>query len=79
MIILTDDALCRLAQAVIQDAVRVTKSDWREAERRDAAQFLVAHDGAELWLKIAGIGVTKRMRGDLKLMALGRFERSRNG
>ena len=77
MTILSDDSICRLAQAIIQDAVRATKSGCQETERRDAAQFLVAYDGAELWLRIAGIGVTKQMRNDLKRMALGNFERSK--
>ena len=70
----TDEAVCKLTQGIIKSAIQDAR-----AGDRDAAQFLVAHDGAELWLRIAGIGVTKRMRADLKLMALGRFERSRNG
>lgn len=42
----------------------------RQAEH-DAAQFLVAHDGAELWLKCVGIGVTNQMRRKLELLAIG--------
>lgn len=65
-----DGAYCRLAQAVIALAIQ----DARDGDR-DAAQFLVAHDGAELWLHIAGIGVTQKMRCSLKQMSIGRFER----
>lgn len=61
-----DGAYCRLAQAVISQAIE----DARDGDR-DAAQFLVAHDGAEIWLHVAGIGVTQKMRHKLRLMALG--------
>jgi hypothetical protein len=55
-----------LVLALIIDAAREVKSG-----DRDAAQFLVAHDGAELWLKAVGIGVTNDMRRVLGLLSIG--------
>jgi predicted nucleic acid-binding Zn ribbon protein len=55
-----------LAYAVIRNAAE----DARRGDR-DAAQFLVAHDGAELWLRALGIGITRAMRARLITMAMG--------
>ncbi len=55
-----------LVLAIIINAARESKHG-----DRDAAQFLVAHDGAELWLKCVGIGVTNEMRRVLGLLAIG--------
>jgi len=62
----TGDPEIDLVMALILHAVREAK-----AGDRDAAQFLVAHDGAELWLKCVGIGVTNQMRLKLGLLAIG--------
>lgn len=60
------ESACELTFGVIKEAVCAAKSG-----DRDAAQFLVAHDGAELWIRALGIGVTNEMRGMLKRMAIG--------
>ena len=60
------DPVVDLVMALILHAVREAK-----AGDRDAAQFLVAHNGAELWLKCVGIGVTNQMRRKLELLAIG--------
>jgi len=62
----TGDPEIDLVMALILHAVREAK-----AGDRDAAQFLVAYDGAELWLRFAGIGVTNQMRLKLGLLAVG--------
>ena len=62
----TGDPEIDLVMALILHAAREAK-----ASDRDAAQFLVAHDGAELWLKCVGIGVTNQMRRKLELLAIG--------
>ena len=62
----TGDPEIDLVMALILHAAREAK-----AGDRDAAQFLVAHDGAELWLRFAGIGVTNQMRLKLGLLSIG--------
>ena len=60
------DPVVDLVMALILHAVREAK-----AGDRDAAQFLVAHNGAELWLKCVGIGVTNQTRLKLGLLSIG--------
>ena len=60
------DPAIDLATAVIYNSVVDAK-----AGDRDAAQFLVSHDGAELWLRSVGIGITNEMRGWLKMLSIG--------
>ena len=64
--IITENEAVNLTFGVIRQAVL----DARNGDR-DAAQFLVAHDGAELWLKANNIGVTEDLRRKLRLLALG--------
>ncbi len=62
----TGDPEVDLVMSLILHAARDAK-----ARDRDAAQFLVAHDGAELWLRSVGIGVTNQMRRTLGMLAIG--------
>lgn len=62
----TGDPEIDLTLGVIYNAI----VDARNGDR-DAAQFLVAYDGAELWLRSVGIGVTNGLRRQLGLLAIG--------
>jgi DNA-directed RNA polymerase subunit RPC12/RpoP len=62
----TGDPEVDLVMSLILHAARDAKDG-----DRDASQFLVAHDGAELWLRSIGIGVTNQMRRTLGLLAIG--------
>ena len=62
----TNESACRLTFGVIESAVLDAANG-----DRDAAQFLVAPDGAELWLRANGLGVTQEMRAALRLLAIG--------
>lgn len=62
----TGDPEIDLTMAVILHAVREAK-----AGDRNAAQFLVSYDGAELWLKATGVGVTNEMRRALGMLSVG--------
>jgi tryptophan 2,3-dioxygenase len=66
MMVSEDEATCKLTTGIIKAAIQDAKKG-----DRDAAQFLVAHDGAELWLRVSGVGVTNEIRNKLKLMAIG--------
>jgi hypothetical protein len=60
------ESACQLTYGVIETAVLDAANG-----DRDAAQFLVAPDGAELWIRANGIGVTNEMRQVLRLLAIG--------
>ena len=60
------ESMCELTYSIIKQAV----SDTLDGDY-EASQFLVAPDGAELWLKANGIGVTREMRTVLALLAIG--------
>ena len=62
----TNESACKLTFGVIETAVLDALNG-----DRDASQFLVAPDGAELWLKANGIGVTSEMRSVLRLLSVG--------
>lgn len=56
-----------IALAVIRRAAEEAR-----AGDRDAAQWLVGRDGAELWLRALGIGITEEMRNKLKALSIGK-------
>jgi hypothetical protein len=62
----TSESACKLTYGVIETAVRDALNG-----DRDAAQFLVAPDGAELWIRANGLGITNEMRAVLRLLAIG--------
>ncbi len=62
----TNESACKLTFGIIETAVLDALNG-----DRDASQFLVAPDGAELWLAVNGIGVTNEMRQVLRLLAIG--------